>query len=184
MAEFILHNKSVKAKSITAVLAVISAIALPQVFHVVGAVSGLGSALGASFLPMHLPVLLAAFLAGPVVGVFAGLISPIISFLLSGMPASTILPFMALELATYGLVGGLLRNTKMPVFAKLVLVQLAGRAVRAIAVLLAVYAFGGSDALLSQLPEMVLVALPGILLQWALIPLLVYRMEGLKKYYE
>lgn len=178
------NKKALKFKSITVLIAVTAALALPQLFHAIGAVSGLGNALGAAFLPMHLPVLLAGFLAGPIVGVIAGAFSPLISFALSGMPALGLLPFMIVELAGYGLIAGLLSKQKMPSFGKLLLVQLVGRLLRAAAVLFAVYAVGSTTVQVAQIWNMVLQGLPGIFLQWALIPLLLYRMEGLKKYYE
>lgn len=180
-----LAKKSViKNKTITAIAAVAIAVALPQIFHAVGAISGLGSALGSAFLPMHLPVLLAGLLAGPVAGAAAGVLSPAVSFGLSGMPAAIMLPYMMLELAVYGAVAGLMRKTKMPVFHKLFLAQIIGRILRAAAVLVAVYGFGSQAVTIAGTWELILAGLPGILLQWALIPLLMYRMDGLKKHYD
>lgn len=181
MSTLALKETSMKTKSITAALAVVTAILLPQLFHAVGVVSGAGAELGSAFLPMHLPVLLAGLLGGPVVGIIAGAASPLISFFISGMPTAVILPFIVLELAAYGFVGGLLSKVKIPVFAKLLLIQIAGRAVRALAVVTAVYGFGSQTVPVSSVWNMVTAGLPGILLQWAIVPLLLYRMEGLKK---
>ena len=183
MSSIALRPTALKTKSVTILAAVAASVTLPQLFHAVGLLSGTGSALGAAFLPMHLPVLLAAFLGGPVVGLIAGIVSPLISFMLSGMPSAAILPFMTLELAGYGLAGGLLYKTKLPVIVKLLVAQLAGRAVRALAVLAAVCLLDVQTVQLASIWNMVTAALPGIVLQWALIPLLMYRMEGLKKYY-
>ena len=183
MSSIALKPTVFKTKFATAALAVIASVALPQLFHAVGILSGSGNLLGAAFLPMHLPVLLAALLGGPVVGLIAGILSPLLSFMLSGMPAATLLPFMVLELAGYGLVGGLLYKTKLPVIVKLLIAQIAGRAVRALAVLGAVYLLGVQTVQVSSIWTMITTALPGIVLQWALIPLLMYRMEGLRKYY-
>lgn len=183
MSSIALRPTAFKTKFATAVLAVVTSVALPQLFHAVGILSGSGNLLGAAFLPMHLPVLLAALLGGPAVGLIAGVASPLISFVLSGMPAAAVLPFMTLELAGYGLAGGLLYKTKLPVIVKLLIVQLAGRAVRALAVLAAVYLLGVQTVQVASIWNMVTTALPGIVLQWALIPLLMYRMEGLRKYY-
>ena len=61
-----IDTRIVRNKSITMLLAVAVSVLLPQLFHAVGAVSGLGAALGSTFLPMHLPVLLAGLIAGPV----------------------------------------------------------------------------------------------------------------------
>lgn len=184
MSTLALRKTTIKTKSLTAALAVVTAIVLPQLFHAVGAVSGTGTELGSAFLPMHLPVLLAGLLGGPVVGIIAGAASPLISFSISGMPTAVILPFIVLELAAYGLVGGLLSKVQIPVFAKLLIIQVAGRAVRALAVIAAVYGFKSQAVPVSSVWSMVTAGFPGIILQWALIPLLMYRMEGLKKYYE
>lgn len=184
MSELALKRTKIKAKSITTALAVAAAIILPQIFHAVGILSGTGNQLGATLLPMQIPVLLAGLLAGPIVGIIAGAISPLISFAISGMPAVSLLPFMSLELAAYGLAGGLLWKVNMPVIAKLLIVQVAGRTVRALAVISAVTIFGSQAMPISSIWNMVVTALPGIVLQWALIPLLMYRMKGLKKHYD
>jgi uncharacterized membrane protein len=172
-----LQETSIRTKSLMTVLAVVTAVTLPQVFHAVGIASGTGALLGSTLLPMHLPVLIAGLLGGPVVGALAGALSPVASIAVSGMPTVAVLPFMIIELAAYGLVGGLLARTKMPLFGKLIVTQIAGRAVRAAAVLLAVYGFGNNALPVSSIWTMVTGALPGILLQWALVPLLVDRIQ-------
>lgn len=169
-----------RVQVLSAGLATVAAVALPQLFHAVGAISGLGSMLGEAFLPMHLPILLVGFLAGPYAGAAAGLLAPLVSFALSGMPAAAMLPFMMLELCAYGVFAGLLQNKKMPAFGKLLLAQIAGRTVRAIAVLLAVYAVGYTGIAVSVIWMSVLKGLPGILLQWALLPLILFWLNTKK----
>lgn len=180
MIHLLAANKNLKAKTLTAAAAVLAAVALPQIFHAVGAVSGLGSALGETFLPMHLPVLLAGLLAGPAAGIIAGALSPLVSFALSGMPAAAMLPFIMFELAGYGLTAGALSKVEMPVFAKLLLAQIAGRMLRAAAVLIAVYGLGSRTADIAMIWNTVITGLPGILLQWCLLPLLMFRIERAK----
>ena len=85
---------SVKAQTLAALAAIIGAVAVPQVFHVLGAASGLGTSLGEAFLPMHLPIILVGLLAGPYAGAIAGLLGPLASFALSGMPGAAMLPFI------------------------------------------------------------------------------------------
>ena len=165
-----------------AVAAIIGAVAVPQIFHILGAVSGLGTSLGEVFLPMHLPIILAGLLAGPIAGAVSGLLGPIVSFALSGMPAAAMLPFMAIELCAYGLFAGLLRNAEIPCLLKVFAVQVSGRAVRAAAILLAFYAFGSKSVPVSVIWSSIAAGLPGLALQWCLIPLAVYRINGLKKY--
>ncbi len=53
---------SVKTQTIGAFIALVSAVALPQLVHVIGAASGMGTSLGEIFLPMHLPIILMGFL--------------------------------------------------------------------------------------------------------------------------
>lgn len=172
---------SVKIQALSAVIAVAAAVILPQIFHFIGAVSGMGTALGEAFLPMHLPVILVGLLAGPYAGAAAGLFAPVISFALSGMPTAAMLPFMIIELCVYGLAAGLLRNVKMPVVLKVLAVQIAGRAVRAVAIVTAVYAFGYDGIGVAVIWRSIAVGLFGLVLQWVLLPLAVYRIENLKK---
>lgn len=167
---------SVKAQAIGAIVAIISAVALPQIVHVIGAVSGMGTALGETFLPMHLPIILAGLLAGPYAAGIAGLFSPLVSFALTGMPTSVMLPFMMIELCVYGISAGLLRNVKLPTIAKVLITQIAGRAVRAGAIMFGFYALGTAVK-----PAIILASIPaglfGIILQLIIIPLAVYRLK-------
>lgn len=173
---------SVKTQTLATLAAIVGAVAVPQIFHALGAISGLGTALGETFLPMHLPIILVGLLAGPYAGAISGLLGPLASFALSGMPGIAMLPFMMIELCAYGLFAGLLRNVKMPTIAKVIAVQLAGRAVRAAALLLAVYALGNESVSIESIWMSVATGVFGLVLQWTLLPLIVYRVENLKKY--
>lgn len=172
---------SAKAQTIAAVTAVVAAVALPQIFHIMGAMSGLGTKLGEVFLPMHLPVILVGLLAGPYAGAASGLLSPLVSFGLTGMPTAAMLPFMMIELCVYGLVSGLLRNTRLPVIAKVLIAQISGRAVRAAAIAFAVYVLGSDKIPLSVIWTSISVGIFGLVLQWTFIPLAVYRIENRSK---
>ena len=168
---------SVKAQTIGAIIAIISAVAVPQILHVIGAASGFGTALGEIFLPMHLPIILAGLLAGPYAAGIAGLLGPLVSYLLTGMPGSVMLPFMMIELAVYGISAGMLRNVKIPNIAKVLIAQILGRAVRGGAILIAFYAFGSAikpAVILSSISA----GLIGIVLQLIIIPLAVYRLRS------
>lgn len=172
---------SMKAQTLAALAAVVGAVVVPQFFHALGAAIGAGTALGETFLPMHLPILLVGLLAGPFAGAVSGLLGPVASFALSGMPGAAMLPFMMAELCAYGLFAGLLRNVKTPTLAKVVLAQIAGRAVRAAAVLIAVYALGNESVHVAMVWTSVCVGLYGLALQWILLPLMVSGVERLKK---
>lgn len=177
MATVITRQKiSVKAQLISALIALVSAIALPQLVHVVGAVSGMGTSLGEILLPMHLPIILMGLLVGPYAAGTAGLFSPLVSFALTGMPTSVMLPFMMIELCVYGICAGLLRNVKLPVIAKVLIAQIAGRAIRAAAIAVGFYAFNTAVQ-----PAVILTSITaglfGIILQLVIIPLAVYRLK-------
>lgn len=167
---------SVKKQTAGAVIAIVFAAALPQIFHVLGTAAGIGNALGNILLPMHLPVILAGFLAGPFAAGAAGFISPLLSYGLSGMPAATMLPFMMIELAVYGICAGILRNVHIPDTLKVLIVQIAGRAIRAGAILVGFYGLGSAVR-----PEIIITSvkagLIGIALQLVIIPLVIYRLR-------
>ena len=167
-----LPRLSVSVKAAATVLAIVAAVALPQLFHVIGAVSGRGTALGVAFLPMHLPIIFVGLIAGPAVGAIAGAAAPLASFLLSGMPMLAVLPFMMIELCAYGLVAGLLREIKLPSLVKVVIAQLAGRVVLTVA-------FGSGNSIAATWTSDLAAGLPGLALQWALIPLAAYWTESL-----
>lgn len=184
MNTFVINRKAAIAKTLIAVTGIACAVALPQLFHMIGSVSGTGSAIGAALLPMQLPVLLAGILGGPLAGLFAGILSPLVSFAISGMPNVAILAFMVIELGVYGLVSGILTRTKMNSFAALIITQLSGRAARALAIIAAIYLFGNAQLSLAAIPEFITAGIFGILVQWAAVPLLSERLERVKKLYE
>lgn len=181
--EIIKQNRklSFKVQTIATLIAIVAAVVIPQIFHVMGAISGLGTALGETFLPMHLPIILVGLLAGPYAGAVAGLVSPLISFALTAMPGVAMLPFMMIELCVYGLTAGLLRNAKMPTVCKIIIVQVAGRAVRAVALLVAVYLFASSSVSISIIWLSISSGIFGLVLQWILLPLIVYRVQNAKQ---
>ena len=174
-----LPELSLSIKAAATVLAIVAAVALPQLFHVIGAVSGQGTMLGVAFLPMHLPIIFVGLIAGPAAGAIAGAAAPLASFLLSGMPMLAMLPLMMVELFAYGLVAGLLREVKLPSLVKVVIVQLAGRVVLTAATAIAVFAFGSSKTVAATWTSDLAAGLPGLALQWALIPLAAYWTESL-----
>lgn len=165
--------KTVKTKTLATIGAIIAAVALPQLLHIIGLVSNMGTALGETFLPMHIAILAAGLLGGGTVGFVSGALAPLISFALTGMPSVYMLPFMIIELASYGLICGLLANKSMPTIAKLLIAQIGGRAVRAVFIVAAFFLLGSKIA-----PSVILTSfaagLPGLILQWTLIPLMIF----------
>ena len=171
---------SVRAQCIAAALAVVVAVALPQIFHIIGDFTGVGKSLGVAFLPMHLPIIFVGLIAGPIAGASAGLLSPVASMLLSGMPVMARLPLMMAELFAYGLVAGALRRTSMPTIVKILITQISGRIVYMGATALAIYAFSRSDLGIISGLEGLKAGMFGIILQCTLLPLLIYRIENIK----
>ena len=141
--------------------------------------------IGAMLCPMHLPILLCGFLCGWRWGLGVGFCAPLLRSLTLGMP-----PFfptalcMALELAVYGAVSGimhkLLPRKKPYIYASLLSAMVAGRLVWGAAMLACMGATGGSFTSKAFLAGAVTGSLPGIVLQILLVPLLVILLEDVK----
>ncbi|MBQ8612074.1 MAG: ECF transporter S component [Oscillospiraceae bacterium] len=136
---------------------------------------------GRVFLPMHIPVLLCGLLCGPWYGLGCGVLAPALSHLITGMPMAAALPGMLCELAVYGLVSGLVshalrrKGRGLRVYTALVCAQLAGRIV---AGLVNGFIFmAGSYSLQMWLTASFVTALPGIIAQLLLLPVLVLALE-------
>lgn len=171
---------SVKTQTLATIGAVVAAVVLPSIFHYIGIFTGLGTAPGKVFLPMHLPVILVGLLAGPYAGLATGFLAPLVSFAISGMPPVFVLPKMVLELAIYGLVAGLLCNVKMFSFFKVLIAQVAGRLALVIYTLVAVYAFAEKGSVLGVWHSAV-AGLPGLIIQWVSLPLIVLLVDRLAR---
>lgn len=89
---------------------------------------------GQGLRPMHIPVLIAGFACGPVIGFVVGLAAPMLNLLIHGAPALMQAGFaMSLELATYGLIAGLLYS-QLPrktgnIYVSLITAMIVGRIV-------------------------------------------------------
>lgn len=163
---------------VSAALCVALGLIVPQVFHLipfVGAVPNLGGV----FLPMHIPVLLCGFLCGWKYGAACGAIVPLLSSVVTGMPV--LWPqgvSMVFELAAYGLVTGLLyQGMKKNVYLSLVAAMIAGRAVSGIAKAVLFGMAGTPFGMAAFLSGAFTVAVPGIILQLVVVPLLVAALE-------
>lgn len=172
---------SIKVQTLSALFAIISAVVLPQIFHILGTISGLGTIPGDVFLPMHLPIILVGLLAGPYAGAISGLLAPVVSFSLSGMPNIIILPFMVIELFAYGLTSGILRNIKIPTILKVFISQICGRVAFLLSILTSVYISGNSSISINAILNSLRSGIFGIVIQLILFPLIIYRIENFKK---
>lgn len=174
MTALSISKKTVLKQVVITIIAVAVAVGLPQLLHVAGRAAGVDTKLGEILLPMHIPVLLAGFIGGPVAGIIAGVISPLLSYALSGMPTQMMLPYIAIELVTYGFAAGMFKNANMNVTLKVLACQMAGRIVRAVAILI-----GGTVAS-TVIWDSIKIGAIGIVLQLILVPLILYRVEGKK----
>lgn len=138
--------------------------------------------IGAMLCPMHIPALLCGFMCGWPWGVAVGFISPLLRSVMFGMPAmfpSAIA--MAFELAVYGGMAGLLYSRlprkKWMIYAALLISMIAGRVVWGAVQALLAGLSGNSFTWTLFLTGAVINAIPGIIMQLALIPVLVVTMD-------
>ena len=142
-------------------------IILPTVFHMTGIN-------GAVFLPMHIPVIISGFILGPMLGSIIGFITPFINHSLTGMPPTPVLWIMMVELTVYGLLSGLLyRKVKVNLMLSLIISMIGGRISAALTLLILANGFGITmPPIKAYIYGMTLTAIPGIIIQIVLIPIL------------
>lgn len=135
--------------------------------------------IGMMLLPMHIPVLLCGFICGGPYGLAVGLITPLLRSMLFGMPP--IYPTaaaMAVELAAYGFFSGYFFR-KFPknlsfLYITLILSMVLGRVIWGIVSIFLYQVAGDGFTWAMFLGGAFLNAIPGIILQLILIPLLVH----------
>lgn len=138
--------------------------------------------IGNMLCPMHIPVLLCGFFCGPWYGLLVGFLAPLLRSFLFGMPV--LMPTgisMCFELLTYGFVSGLLYQMlpkkKGSIYIALITAMLSGRAVWGIARVLLVGVSGAAFGWEAFLTGAFLNAIPGIIIQIVLIPILVMTLK-------
>ncbi len=137
--------------------------------------------IGGMLLPMHIPVLVCGFVCGWKYGLLTGFIAPLLRNLLFAMPPFQTAVGMAFELAVYGAVTGILyyrlQKTKARIYISLLAAMIAGRIVWG-AVSIVIYGVSQSAFTWQMfIGGALLNAVPGILLQVVLIPVLVMVLE-------
>ena len=169
------HHKKI-LKMVLAALFLALAYVLP---FLTGQISKIGSML----CPMHLPVLLCGFICGPVWGLIIGLVVPIFRSLTLGMPA--IFPTavcMTFELATYGAFAGIMHKIlprkKLCIYCSLLTAMILGRLVWGAAMYIIVGMSGGSFTLAAFIAGAFTHAIPGIIIQIVLVPILVMLLDN------
>lgn len=147
---------------------------LPMAFHAIGG--------GAVFLPMHIPVLIGGFCLSTPFAIAVGVFTPLLSSMLTGMPpVFPVLPFMMIELATYGLmVSVCYRKCNWHVYPTLIASMIAGRIMAGISVWIL------AEFFLAKLPGPIVFVtgalakgIPGIIIQLIFIPVIVLSVQRL-----
>lgn len=135
--------------------------------------------IGNLLLPMHIPVFLCGLICGWKYGFCVGLILPVFRSLLFSMPVMYPNAIaMSAELATYGLVVGviygLLKSKKIwSVYIAMIPAMLVGRVVWGIAEIILLGLKNNTFTLKMFVSGAFLNAVPGIILQLVLIPLII-----------
>ncbi len=138
--------------------------------------------IGNMLLPMHIPVLLCGLICGWQYGGLVGLITPLLRHVIFGMPPMPGAISMAFELATYGLVIGLLYGLSrwkciISLYRSMIIAMLAGRIVWGIAQMAVLGVTGNGFTLQMFLAGAFLNAIPGIVLQLVLIPAIMVALD-------
>lgn len=161
-------------KSIITAACIALCVVLPMAFHSIPNA-------GSIYCPMHIPVLLCGLICGWPMGILCGLGGPLLSSMLTGMPPAAMLPIMLFELPTYGLLTGLMMNclhTKkvyVDLYVSLIVALIGGRIVAGLSRAL-IFA-PGQYSLTLWVTGYFVTALPGLIIQLALIPVIIRALE-------
>lgn len=141
---------------------------------------------GTVLLPMHIPVLLCGFVCGPVYGGVCGLVLPVLNSFLTGMPTMyPMMPIMAGELLTYGVMSGLLygktklKKVKFGIYPALLGAMVSGRVVYGLIFQLLLLVSGQLKAL--TVGAAIITGVPGILIQFLLLPPVILALRYRRK---
>ncbi|MBQ4561701.1 MAG: ECF transporter S component [Clostridia bacterium] len=140
---------------------------------------------GAMLCPLHIPVILSGFICGPYWGLAVGFIAPLLRSLVLGMPP--LFPTavcMAFELAVYGGVSGLMHRIlpkKKPyIYCSLIIAMTVGRLVWGAAMMICAGIGGTEFGFAAFVAGAFTNAIPGIIVQIILIPVLVMVLDNPK----
>ena len=138
--------------------------------------------IGSMLCPMHIPILLCGFICGWPWGLAVGFLAPLLRSVTLGMPP--LFPTaicMAFELAAYGAVSGLVHKTlaksKWNIYGSLLIAMIVGRMVWGTAMFICMGFTGNNFGFSTFLAGAVTNAIPGIIIQIILIPILVMILE-------
>ena len=138
--------------------------------------------IGSMLLPMHIPVLVCGFVCGWKYGLLVGFITPLLRSMIFSMPL--MFPSavsMAFELATYGAVVGILyyilRSSKLRIYLSLLVAMFAGRLVWGVVMIILAGMNQSTFSWQMFIGGALINAIPGIILQLVLIPILIFTLE-------
>lgn len=138
--------------------------------------------IGSMLCPMHIPVLLCGFLCGWPWGLAVGFIAPLLRSITLGMPP--LFPTaicMAFELAAYGGISGwmyqILPKRKWSIFCSLFTAMVSGRIIWGAVMFLLLGISGGTFTFAAFLAGALTNAIPGIIVQIILVPILVMTLD-------
>lgn len=147
-------------------------VVLPLFFHMFGIA-------GRIFLPMHIPVYIAGMLLGPVSGLMVGVLTPLASTLLTGLPPLAYSALMVPELATYGLMAGILyRWLKLNIWLTVITTMIAGRIVFGLVAVLIAPILGVQGRTTTLVLSAVATGWPGVIIQLIFLPIIVSKLQG------
>lgn len=137
--------------------------------------------IGGMLLPMHIPVLICGFICGWKYGLLVGFITPLLRCFLFGMPPFLTAVGMAFELATYGAITGFFyqkfQQPKTRIYLSLLIAMITGRLVWGTVSLILYGVSGAAFTWQIFIAGAFLNAIPGIILQIILIPVLMFALE-------
>lgn len=168
-----MEKMSTVKKSIITAVCIALCVVLPQAFH---AIPNAGSI----YCPMHIPVLICGLICGWQYGFLCGIAGPLLSSLFTGMPPVGYMPQMMVECTVYGLAAGLMmklihtKKVYADLYISLVIAMLSGRIIAGIAKAL-IFA-RGEFAIAAWATSNFVTALPGIIIQLALIPTIIFAL--------
>ena len=138
--------------------------------------------IGAMLCPMHIPALLCGFFCGWPWGLMVGIVAPLLRSVTFGMPPMfPVAICMAFELATYGAVSGALYQKlpkkKASIYVALLVAMVVGRLVWGAAQFVCMGLNPAAFGFAAFWAGAITSAIPGIIVQIILIPLLVMALE-------
>jgi len=138
--------------------------------------------IGNMLLPMHIPVYICGFICGWKYGAVVGFVLPLLRSVIFGMPVLyPVAAAMAVELATYGFVCGLIyyhsKRSIISIYVSMIAAMISGRILWGIAEVALLGIKGNAFTWQVFISGAFLNAIPGIILQLIVVPLIVTRIK-------